>query len=245
MPAIRTSRMNVDELKVVLLEVQDHEGPPSSTRDQIYYSLRRAIMFGTLAPGTALTLRGVAEVFGTSPMPAREAIMRLVDEGGVTLDASRSFSVVKLKPAEADEVRRIRVLLEGEAIEVAADKINEEVLQRIMFYNSRLETYQGVSNRMFHMYNYDFHFAAYRASRMPHLVEVIESLWLKYSPNLALFEGGSAMARGVKIHRSIIAALERHDGPAAREALVADINSAAESLRSNIKKMFADEAVGP
>ena len=47
---------------------------------QLYNQLRTALMDGQLAPGERLTISGIAEQFGTSITPVREAIFRLVSE---------------------------------------------------------------------------------------------------------------------------------------------------------------------
>ena len=51
-----------------------------STHDKVYRGLRSQIMYGEIAPGAALTLRGIGAEYGVSMTPAREAVRRLVAE---------------------------------------------------------------------------------------------------------------------------------------------------------------------
>jgi DNA-binding GntR family transcriptional regulator len=55
-----------------------------SAHDRVYRSLRTQVMHGELAPGQALTLRGIGQQFGVSMTPAREAVQRLVAEGALS-----------------------------------------------------------------------------------------------------------------------------------------------------------------
>ena len=52
----------------------------AAAHERVYRTLRTQVMIGELAPGQALTLRGIARTFGVSMTPAREAVRRLVAE---------------------------------------------------------------------------------------------------------------------------------------------------------------------
>jgi hypothetical protein len=62
--------------------------PNAAAHERLYRSLRQQVMHGELAPGQALTLRGIGKQFGVSMTPAREAVRRLVAEGALTLSSS-------------------------------------------------------------------------------------------------------------------------------------------------------------
>ena len=57
---------------------------PTSAHDRVYRGLRSRIMHGEIAPGQALTLRGLAAEFDVSMTPARESIRRLSAEGATS-----------------------------------------------------------------------------------------------------------------------------------------------------------------
>src|SRR5271155_4909748 len=79
--------------------------------DRVYRELKNSIMAGAFKPGSELTLRSVAGALGTSFMPVRDAMRRLVAERALEMRPSRTS-------------RRIRLLLEGEAVALAAKKIS-------------------------------------------------------------------------------------------------------------------------
>ena len=64
----------------------------TAAHDRLYRALRTRIMHGELAPGQALTLRGIGRDYGVSMTPAREALRRLVAEGALFLSSSGRVS---------------------------------------------------------------------------------------------------------------------------------------------------------
>jgi DNA-binding GntR family transcriptional regulator len=84
--------------------------------------------------------------------------------------------------------------------------------------------------------NKEFHFAVYKASRMPVALQMIEGLWLQIGPvlNFDLRMKSERLSRRVAVghHTDLLTALERHDGHAARAALAEDIVSAGDFILS-------------
>lgn len=78
--------------------------------------IRRMIANGKLSPGVQLRQMDLAEEFGTSRVPIREALKRLTAESIVDHDQNRGFFVAKLSLDEAVQLYRIRFLLESEAL---------------------------------------------------------------------------------------------------------------------------------
>src|SRR5690606_21815594 len=93
---------------------------------QLYAQLRRALMDGLLSPGERLTIASVAEQFGTSITPVREAIFRLVSERALEMRAATSIHVPRLDPGQLREIQAIRIQLEGTAAARAAEVITPE-----------------------------------------------------------------------------------------------------------------------
>ena len=85
-------------------------------------------MAGAFEPGSELTLRSVAGALGTSFMPVRDAMRRLVAERALEMRPSRTIAIPVLSGDEFLELRRIRLLLEGEAVALAAKKISPRQL---------------------------------------------------------------------------------------------------------------------
>jgi DNA-binding GntR family transcriptional regulator len=90
------------------------EAPP--LREQVYDSLRRAILVGDVSPGSQLSPAAIAESLGISTMPVREALRLLEDDGLVETSARRWTRVRTLSLSEAEELYPIVGVLEEYAI---------------------------------------------------------------------------------------------------------------------------------
>ena len=65
----------------------------SSLSDRVYAALRLALLSGKFMPGETLSLRTLAASLGTSPMPVRAAVQRLIAEKALVQTASRAIMV--------------------------------------------------------------------------------------------------------------------------------------------------------
>jgi DNA-binding GntR family transcriptional regulator len=83
---------------------------------QLTARIRERILTGAYAPGTALLQDSIAAEFGVSKIPVREALVQLSAEGLVNVFAHRGFQVRPLSTAEVDEVFRLRLAIEPEAV---------------------------------------------------------------------------------------------------------------------------------
>ena len=88
---------------------------PSLLTDRVYSAIREGIRSGEFAAGSRLRLRDLAAQLGTSPMPVREAIGRLEQNGLVVRVPHRGAVVADLTPTELAHVYATRLLLEVEA----------------------------------------------------------------------------------------------------------------------------------
>ncbi|MFT6260788.1 MAG: DNA-binding GntR family transcriptional regulator, partial [Bermanella sp.] len=74
----------------------------------VYMTLRSAVMNGEILPGRALTIRGLAEIMGVSPMPVREAIRQLAAQNALEITASRRVSVPQMTALKFNELCEAR-----------------------------------------------------------------------------------------------------------------------------------------
>ncbi|HEX9494871.1 MAG TPA: GntR family transcriptional regulator [Candidatus Limnocylindria bacterium] len=100
-----------------------------TAQDLVLGSLREAILTAALPPGTRLRQEKLAELFGTSRIPVREALRALEYEGLVSSMPRRGFTVTELDADDIEEVYDLRVLLESHAVRLAVPLITDEDLQ--------------------------------------------------------------------------------------------------------------------
>lgn len=206
---------------------------------RVYAGLRDYLMAGQLAPGQKLTLRDLAAALNVSPMPVREAVRRLAAEGALEMLPNRRIRVPLMTKARFRELLRIRVAVEGLAVEEAARRIRGEDVDRMEELNrqfaAEMQRRQADGVKLWRI-NKDIHFIMYEAAGMPNLLPMIEGLWLRIGPvlHLSLRERANANARGRNPapdwHKRMILGLRRRDAAAARRGLVGDMTSAGDQI---------------
>ncbi|MFI8993668.1 GntR family transcriptional regulator [Streptomyces sp. NPDC053542] len=83
-----------------------------SVRAQILSALRDALLSGELAPGAVYSAPALAESFGVSPTPVREAMQQLATEGAVEVVPNRGFRIAERTPRDLAELAEVRAMLE-------------------------------------------------------------------------------------------------------------------------------------
>lgn len=100
-----------------------------TAQDLVLTSMREAILTAALPPGARLRQEKLAELFGTSRIPIREALRALEYEGLVSSMPRRGFTVTELDADDIEEVYDLRVVLESHAVRLAVPLITDEDLQ--------------------------------------------------------------------------------------------------------------------
>ncbi|MEU4107255.1 MULTISPECIES: GntR family transcriptional regulator [unclassified Streptomyces] len=106
-------------------------GPLGSVRERVLAALRQDIIAGRLAPGDRLVERELAERYGVSRVPVREAVRALVGEGFVLFESARRTVVRRLTPDDVRELFELREALEVYAAGLAATRATPEALERL------------------------------------------------------------------------------------------------------------------
>ena len=200
-------------------------------QDRVYTELRRALIGGLFAPGQVLTIRALADALVTSTMPVREALGRLITEQALEMLPSRQVRVPQVTMERIADLLRARILIEGEAMALAADRMTARLVGEVRaimleWEEMRLDGDPATVDREVTL-NHAFHFAIYRACGSSVLMPMIESLWLQSGPftRAAIYAFSEAGADdAARYHHNIVQALEAGDAVAARAALVADIS---------------------
>ncbi len=193
--------------------------------EQAYQRLHRALMTGGLLPEQVLTVRGLAEAYGVSLTPVREAIQRLVAERALIVENGRTIRVPRLDVETYREILKIRLELEPMAARDAAMRMDNTEMDRIeaLAHLHREAIVARDAHRTLAA-NTDFHISIYRASQQPILTGLIESLWLRVGPTLnLLFPTYCGSLTGVEMHVDAVDALRRRDGEGLARAVRDDL----------------------
>lgn len=218
-----------------------------TVQDRVYQELRRALIGGLFAPGQVLTIRQLADALATSTMPVRDAVGRLITEQALEILPNRSIRVPPVTAERIADLLRTRVLIEGEAMALAAARMTPHLLTTIRaimleWEELRLGGDPETVDREVTL-NHAFHFEIYRACGSSVLMPMIESLWLQSGPftRAAIYAFSEAGAKdAARFHHDIVTALEKGDAAAARAALVADIGRPFAYLSDKLAKEAAE-----
>lgn len=198
----------------------------ASLSEQIYRNLRLALMDGEYRPGERLTIAGVAEIYGTSITPVREAIMRLASERALSFTAATSVAVPQLTPRDLREIVAIRRELEGMAAARVGEIATPEIIAQFDALNARFTDAAARDPREAALLNREFHFLILHLSGLPYIEAICENMWTLMGPFLRSFHEEMPvreLSARDHHHFRFVDALRRNDAEAARLVMQDDI----------------------
>ncbi|WP_459615489.1 GntR family transcriptional regulator [Bordetella sp. 2513F-2] len=209
----------------------------TSVHEAVYRRLRDHLMRGDYAAGEILGIQELADAFGTSAMPVREALRRLAAQRALEPMKSRSMRVPVISRARLEDIRRARVLIEGTVTAWAVEHIDAETLETLRALAAQIgqsladpaSVRDGLEN------NQLFHFTIYRAARSDSMLATIESLWLQSGPYLRATRAlmHSHERPSAEFHAAIVQAIAQRDADKARAAMERDICWAFDKLAAH------------
>lgn len=196
-----------------------------TTHESVYRGLRERILFGGMPPGSAVTLRGLAESMGVSPMPIREAVRRLIAERALKMQDNRRVFVPPMTEARFQEIVFARLAIEPELAARAMARIGKAEIAQIASLDRAVDRAMADGDVPGYMQgNYRFHFAIYEKADAETLTALVESIWLQFGPFMRMAYSRIGTSTLEDHHQAAIAALTRQDRTALKAAIAADIS---------------------
>lgn len=196
----------------------------TAAHDRVYRALRTRIMHGEVAPGEALTLRGIGREFGVSMTPARESVRRLVAEGALFLSSSGRVSTPELSNERIEELAALRALIEVELASRALPRAHMALIDRLQSINSNVAEMVAKRDAVGYIRtNLEFHRTLYLRAQAPAMLAMAETVWLQLGPTMRALYGRLRRTEPPQDHRLIIAALKAGDEPSLRLAVRSDV----------------------
>jgi DNA-binding GntR family transcriptional regulator len=196
-----------------------------SLREQVSRALEAALVAGELQPGEIYSAPGLAERFGVSATPVREALLDLVRDGFVEVVRNRGFRVVEMSETDLDQIFAIRSLLEVSTTAQAADLLTSERLERLDALADAIEA-AAASGDLIGYLDADrrFHGELISALDNPRLTELIDRL-RRQTRLFGLDElvRSDRLTTSAREHRELLDALRAHDAQAAHDLMSAHI----------------------
>lgn len=183
--------------------------------------LRQRIFSHDLAPGTWIDEQALAEVYGISRTPLREALKVLAAEGLVTLKPRRGCYVAELSPRDLEEIFPVLALLEGRCAFEATEKARPEDLRRLEALHEDLEQRAARDDvDGFFEANQAFHRALQELAGNRWLLQIINDMRkvMKLTRHHSLLVEGR-LRESLAEHRQIMVAIRKRDAAAAEERM--------------------------
>jgi DNA-binding GntR family transcriptional regulator len=200
--------------------------------------LRTAILDGEHAAGAQLRQDALAEAFGVSRIPVREALFQLEAEGLVQMVPHKGALVTGLSKEEVDDIFDLRVMLEPRLLRDAIPRLTEADFQRIEAAQHAFEamiTSGGIAGSG--TLNAEFHLALYAAARLPKSAAIVTGL-LQTSERYTRLQLASsrAFAKAAREHRELLATCRAGTVDAACDLLAAHIEGVRGDLAAVLRR---------
>ena len=203
---------------------------PGTLKDSVYKRLSNAILSGAIPPGERLTLQGIAEQLNVSIMPVREAIRKLEAGKFITVERRRII-VNKLSPDNVYEILEVRLLIEGHVAEKASMQRGIATMEKL---EQTFEMMKGATDTDTYIQsNRLFHESLYEAGGTPVMMEMISSLWDRYTPYIAILnerKKGWNNDTFIETHAGMLMGMGRKSPMEVRKWLEKDITAAADLI---------------
>ncbi|RYZ00753.1 MAG: GntR family transcriptional regulator [Comamonadaceae bacterium] len=206
----------------------------ASLAAQAYDRLRTLILDRRIHAGSPLQEGRLADELGISRTPMREALVRLAGEGLLVRRDARSYAVRALGTKEYFDCMRAREVIEGEAIALAAPRIDPADLDRLQ---AEIEALNAGEHDETEHWHFDDRFHVFIAAASGNVVfpRLVEELRV----NARLFRLHSPLHRQRENHDEhgdILAALRAREPERARQAMREHLRS----LQEDVKRALID-----
>ena len=207
-----------------MLVLAENSGPVAgeSIKAQVYRRLKLDLLAGRLRPGEYLQEKDVANSFGVSKTPIREALAELVRDGFVQLIPRKGYWVAPIDPIEIRGNIELRMILECAAAELAAQRITEEQLNNLEGLilpqsndGHALATQEEIEE--FGRTNILFHQQVASASGNKALTKMVTKVLEDLTRAIYFYYSFPTIGETAIDHIDLIEALRQRDAPLARE----------------------------
>ena len=192
---------------------------PRALYEEVAELLRQRIFARELEPGSWIDEVKIAEAYGISRTPMREALKVLAAEGLVTMKVRRGAYVTEVNEKDLSDVYHLLALLESDAAGVVAERATEAELQSLAILHDALEQAQSDREAFFRI-NEEFH---------QRLLQLADNRWreqmvadlrkvMKLNRHQSLLKSGR-IGESLQEHRLLLQALQSRDAAASAQRM--------------------------
>ena len=184
------------------------------TADKLISDIRKEVSSGILKPGDQLEVTDLAERFGVSRTPIREAIRTLVESGVLETRPRKGSFVRVLSAKQLLDLFQVAAELEGMACRLAALSLTKENVEAIERGLAKCtQAAEAQNNAEYAMANLDFHTAIHNASGNDWLIEQLRQLQINLNSYRTMpYEIRGRLNKSTDEHKIICDAILSGDG---------------------------------
>lgn len=147
-------------------------------RQEITETLRGAVIAGEMTSGVVYSAPSLAEQFGVSPTPVREALLDLAKEGLVEVVRNKGFRVTALSAKELDDITELRALIEPPTVRrITEQGVSAKTIKQLRPLATGIEKAAARRDFIAHVtIDMQFHLALLELAGNPRLLETVRSL---------------------------------------------------------------------
>ena len=207
-------------------------------REKIVDYLKESIIKGHLKPGERIAEPELAEKFGVSRTPVREALRQLESEGFLTVLPRKGATVSPITDKDVQEFYAIKSLLEGYAARIACERMTEKDVRRMEELNEQMKVFaENEDVKSFFKCDNRFHDVFLKACGNDKLYNLVHSLVQQFERfRITALSVPGRMRDSVRQHEEIIDAFRRRDGERVEKLVKANAEKGAEILVQEIRK---------
>lgn len=203
-----------------LLEETRPGGPPPTLRAHVVKMLSAGILSGKYRPGDRLNESQIARELNISRIPVREALSQLQEQGLVQNRERRGMFVTNIGPEEVLQISSLRLILETEALRLAATHMTPQILSELEGLLVQMDTWDGTLLDAAAL-DLEFHRTLWKASGNPYLERALNAVMIPLFAHKTL-EHVTRDARRWRMghHRVLLDAVTGRSGEDPQEVLL-------------------------
>ncbi len=211
-------------------------------RERIVNILRESIIKGTLKPGERVAESELAEKYGISRTPIREAFRQLETEGFLKVIPRRGAEVASLTEEDVREFYEVKSLLESYAAKVATEKLTEKDIKRLELINQSMERFAKAGDiKSFFKADNEFHDIFIQKCGNDKLCNIIQNLLQQFQRfRIASLVIKGRMEVSVEQHKEIIKACCGRDSSLVEQLVKRNAEYSAKLLAQRIQEGGAE-----
>lgn len=207
----------------------------NSLRQNVYSSLKNAIIVGVYRPGEKLDVNRLAAEAGVSKTPVRDALHALQQEGLVDVMPRVGYFASRITIQDVEDVFQLRLIVETASAELAASTISDDELAALEKLAHRYVAGQVESYRAFLAENREFHWRIARATGNRRLADIVDQLLNQMQRLLILrLDLRDSADEMLAEHSLLLNALHAHDPQRARSTMEDALRNARDAVMQSI-----------